>query len=111
MDRDCSQQIMETSSDHFCAIAMILERHGTSLKSGSSFLKEASRNSKISGQLCWVVLMTLELYMQALIRRACGSAKMVANIGKSMLDWRTIQRGINGNREPVDYAYIQSLPI
>src|SRR5260370_42171524 len=102
MDRDCSQQIMETFSDHFCAIAMILERHGTSLKSESSFPKEASRNSKISGQLCRVVPMNLEPCMQGLIQRACGSAKMVANIGKSMLDLRITQRGKIGCLELED---------
>src|SRR6266581_5652975 len=106
-----SQQIMETFLEHFCAIAMILDRHGMILKSVSSFLKEASRNLKISGPLCRVVLMKLEPFTQESIRRACGSARTAECIGKSMQDWRTIQRGIAGNLERVCYACIPLLRI
>src|SRR5438552_17967949 len=106
MASDYSQQIMETFLDHFCAIAMILGRHGMTLKSVSSSLKEARRNLKIYGQLCLVVLMKLEQCMQELTRQACGSAKTAGCIGKSIQDLLIIQRGSTGNLELVDYACI-----
>src|SRR6266849_3228954 len=106
-----SQQIMETFLEHFCAIAMILDRPGMILKPVSSSLREASRNLKISGPLCRVVLMKPEPFTQELIRRACGSAKTAECIGRSMRDWRTIQRGIVGNLERGGYACIPLLPI
>ena len=58
--------------DHFCAIAMILDRHGMNLKSVFNSLKEANRNLKISGQLCRVAQLKLEPFTQELIQRASG---------------------------------------